>query len=253
MFKSSVPDHSNPKPLMPSRRTVLLAGSSLAAASAFASSARVDVAQAQSSAVPAQAQSAISEQDAHAIGVEAYLYFYPLITMDMTRKQSTNIEPGKEIGKGPMNMFVSVPAYPPADFKVVVRPNFDTLYSIAWLDLTKEPMVVSAPDTDGRYYLLPMLDMWTDVFASPGWRTTGTQAGNFLVTAAGLERHRSGGHDADQRADALCLDHRPHQDRWAAGLRGRSQDSGGLQDHAAVAMGQDAPAGQRRRSTRPWI
>ena len=84
-----------------------------------------------------------------------------------------------------MNTFVNVPTYPTADMKVVVRPNFDTLYSVAWLDLTKEPMVVSVPDTNGRYYLLPMLDMWTDVFASPGWRTTGTQAGNFLITPPG--------------------------------------------------------------------
>jgi hypothetical protein len=125
---------------------------------------------------------ALTVDQARAIGVDAYLYFYPLITMDITRKQCTNIEAGKEFGKGPMNTFVNVPAYPPADSKVVVRVNFDTLYSIAWLDLTKEPLVVSAPDTAGRYYLLPMLDMWTDVFASPGWRTTGTQASNFLVT-----------------------------------------------------------------------
>jgi len=136
-------------------------------------------------AAPAGAQSTITEQDAHTIGVDAYLYFYPLLTMDLTRKQSTNIEPGKEPGKGPMNEFTNVAEYPPADYRTVVRVNFDTLYSIAWLDLTKEPMVVSAPNTDGRYYLLPMLDMWTDVFASPGWRTTGTQAGNFLVTPPG--------------------------------------------------------------------
>src|ERR1700736_360209 len=133
----------------------------------------------------AQAQSAVTEQEAHAIGVDAYVYFYPLVTMDVTRKQFTNIEPGKELGKGPMNMFNNVPEYPPANFKGVVRPNFDTLYSIAYLDMTKEPVVVSVPDTNGRYYLLPMLDMWSDVFASPGWRTTGTQAQNYLVTPLG--------------------------------------------------------------------
>ena len=104
---------------------------------------------------------------------------YSLVTMDITRKQFTNTEPGKEFFKGPMNTFVSLTAFPPADMKAVVRPNFDTLYSSAWLDLTKDPMVVSVPDTNGRYYLLPMLDMWTDVFASPGWRTTGTRAGDY--------------------------------------------------------------------------
>jgi hypothetical protein len=127
----------------------------------------------------------ITEAEAQAIAVDAYVYFYPLITMDVTRKQFTNIEPGKELGKGPMNTFNDVPEYPPANFKGVVRPNFDTLYSISYLDMTKEPVVVSVPDTNGRYYLLPMLDMWSDVFASPGWRTTGTQAGNFLVTPPG--------------------------------------------------------------------
>ncbi|RTL50760.1 MAG: DUF1254 domain-containing protein [Bradyrhizobiaceae bacterium] len=137
------------------------------------------------SAIGVQAQPAIGEQEAQSIGVDAYIYFYPLITMDITRKLGTNIEAGKAFGKGPMNAFTSVPAYPPADFRDVVRPNFDTLYSPAWLDLTKEPLVVSAPNTDGRYYLLPMLDMWSDVFASPGWRTTGTEARDFLITPPG--------------------------------------------------------------------
>src|SRR5580704_2775307 len=132
----------------------------------------------------AQAQQSTTEQEAHAIGVDAYLYFYSLVTMDITRKQISNIEPGKGFG-GPMNSFVNIPQYPPANLKTVVRPNFDTLYSSGWLDLTKEPVIVSVPDTGGRFYLLPMLDMWTDVFASPGWRTTGTAAGNFIVVPPG--------------------------------------------------------------------
>lgn len=127
----------------------------------------------------------LTEEEAHAIGVEAYIYFYPLISMDITRKQLTNAEPKEGAIGGPANRFANIPEFPPADMKVVVRPNFDTLYSSGWLDLTKEPVVVSAPDTGGRYYLLPMLDMWTDVFAVPGWRTTGTAAGNFLVASPG--------------------------------------------------------------------
>lgn len=134
----------------------------------------------------AAAQTApISEQEAHAIAVNAYLYFYPLVTMDLTRRQMTNAPAGKKLGAGPPNMFHSVAEYPSATDKVVVRPNFDTLYSTAWLDLTGEPVVVSVPDTNGRYYLLPVLDMWTDVFASPGWRTTGTGTQHFLVAPAG--------------------------------------------------------------------
>ena len=141
-------------------------------------------------ALAAQAQSAITEQEAQSIARDAYIYFYPLVTMDVTRKQLTNVEPGKGVG-APMNALFSFPAFPTADMRQVVRPNFDTLYTVGYLDLAKEPMVVSVPDTGGRYYLLPMLDMWTDVFASPGWRTTGTQAGNFLSRrGAGAEPYR---------------------------------------------------------------
>ena len=132
----------------------------------------------------ARAADPISEQEAHSIGVQAYLYFYPLVTMDITRRQLTNV--AKPEGISYADEYVREHRnIPPADMKVVVRPNFDTLYSSAWLDLTKGPMIVSVPDTHGRYYLLPMLDMWTDVFASPGWRTTGTQAGDYAVAPPG--------------------------------------------------------------------
>jgi len=119
-------------------------------------------------------------QEAYDIGVNAYLYFYPLVTMDITRRVLTN---GKNVSlhTAPMNEFFHARSFPPAEFKTVVRPNFDTLFSSAWLDLTNDPVVVSVPDTDGRYYLLPLLDMWTDVFASPGKRTTGTNAGSFAI------------------------------------------------------------------------
>lgn len=144
----------------------------------------------------------ISEDEAHAIGVDAYVYFYPLITMDVTRKQLTNVEPVPGAIGAPPNIFNNIREFPAADMKAVVRPNFDTLYSSAWLDLTKEPVVVSVPDTGGRYYLLPMLDMWTDVFASPGWRTTGTDAANYLVTPPGWSGDAVGLPEGTHRIDA---------------------------------------------------
>lgn len=127
----------------------------------------------------------LSEQEAFEIAEEAYIYAYPLISMDVSRRVMTNLPPGVKPGLGPVNMFQHMRAYPDANFKEVVRPNFDTLYSPAWLDLTREPVIISVPDTQGRYYLLPMLDMWSDVFASPGKRTSGTKAGTFAVVRAG--------------------------------------------------------------------
>jgi len=82
-----------------------------------------------------------------------------------------------------MTTFANIRAYPQAEDKAVIKPNFDTPYLSALLDLRNEPIIVSVPDPAGRYYLLPMLDMWSYVFASPGWHTTGTQAVHFLLVA----------------------------------------------------------------------
>jgi len=123
----------------------------------------------------------LTAQEAQNIALEAYIYFYPLVIMDVTRKHFTNIEADKKFGRGPMNTFTHARAFPPATFRGATHPNFDTLYSLSWLDLTKGPVVISVPDTHGRYYLLQMLDMWTNTFAGVGKRTTGTDAGNFVV------------------------------------------------------------------------
>jgi hypothetical protein len=120
------------------------------------------------------------------IGVEAYTFLYPMVLMDITRRQMTNVErAGQEMGHSPADAFAHIPAFPPPGFKDVVRPNFDTLYSAAWLDLHDEPRIVSVPAAGDNYYLLPMLDMWTDVFACPGTRTTGNDPVRFAVCPPG--------------------------------------------------------------------
>jgi hypothetical protein len=125
--------------------------------------------------------------DLRTLGREAYLYLYPLVTMEVTRRQACNAPAGQRPGSGPANRFNHVRAFPAADFRAVVRPNFDTLYSSAWIDLTRGPVQINVPDSGDRYYMLPMLDMWTDVFANPGKRTTGTAAQQLVLTPPGYD------------------------------------------------------------------
>lgn len=120
--------------------------------------------------------------EARTIAAQAYIYGYPLIVMDASRAKLTNVPYPIGAGLAPANQFGHIRTFPDASFTDVVSPNADTLYSSAWLDLKKEPIVLSVPDTHGRYYLMPMLDAWTNVFASPGKRTTGTSKGNFVIT-----------------------------------------------------------------------
>lgn len=133
----------------------------------------------------APVRDAVTDQELKEIATEAYVYVYPLVTMDVTRKVMTNVASDDGLGRGPMNSFHHIRTFPTADMKDVVRPNFDTLYSVAWLDLSQGPLLINTPDTQGRYYLLPMLDMWTDVFAVPGKRTIGTEAEQYLVVPEG--------------------------------------------------------------------
>jgi hypothetical protein len=124
------------------------------------------------------------ELEAFETAKEAYVYAYPLMTMELTRRVSTNYaKPERTFA--PMGQFAKLREYPKASFNAVTAPNADTLYTMAWLDVSKEPWVVSIPDMKGRYFLFPMLDGWTNVFQDPGKRTTGTGAQKFAITGPG--------------------------------------------------------------------
>lgn len=120
----------------------------------------------------------VKERAALHAGVEAVIYGLPLVMMDLTMQNFRNAPPPRG---APVNQFLHERVFPTASFKQVVRVNVDTLYSSAFLDLSKEPLVLSVPDTRGRYYLLPLMDAWTNVFATPGTRTTGSHAASFIV------------------------------------------------------------------------
>jgi hypothetical protein len=123
----------------------------------------------------------LTEAEARQLGIQAAVYGIPLVLVDVTKQVQTNATAPEHNGRAPINQFSNFLKYPTAAYRDVVRMNVDTLYSFAWLDLSKEPLVLSVPDTHGRYYLMPILDAWTDVFASPGKRTTGTKAGDFAI------------------------------------------------------------------------
>jgi hypothetical protein len=122
----------------------------------------------------------VSAGEASEIAVEAYVFGYPLVLMDVTRRVMTAV-PKAGAHKAPVNQFLHIREFPDYTMTDVVSPNADTLYSTAWLDLTKEPIILSVPDTGKRYYLMEMLDAWTNVFASPGTRTTGNSRGDFAI------------------------------------------------------------------------
>ena len=121
-----------------------------------------------------------SPEEAEAIATLAYGYGFPLVLMDISRGVMTAV-PSVEGQKGPINRFVHVAEFPDDTYRDVVSPNVDTLYSLAWLDLTSEPIVLRVPDLGDRYYLMQICDAWTNVFAAPGTRTTGNRAGAFAL------------------------------------------------------------------------
>lgn len=157
---------------------------------------------------------------------DAYIYGYPLVTMEFTRRIMTNV--ATPVGnRGPMGQFVRAREYPDATFRDVTAPNADTLYTTAWVDLDAEPWVLSIPDMKGRYFLFPMLDGWTNVFQVPGSRTTGTGAQTYAITGPGW---------SGKLPDGVTQYQAPTNMVW---ILGRIYCTGTAEDYAAVHAIQD--------------
>ncbi len=109
------------------------------------------------------------------LGAKAYVYGYPLVLMNATRKENLNQAMLE-------NTLHHNQVFPDHNFRTVIRPNNDTLYSIAWLNLSDQPMILSVPDMKERYYVMPLMDAFTNVFASVGTRETGSQKGDYMIS-----------------------------------------------------------------------
>ena len=161
------------------------------------------------------------------IASDAYVFGYPLVTMEMTRRIITNVEAPKGT-RGPMGTLIKLREYPDASFRDVTAPNADTLYTTAFFDVGSEPWVLEQPDMGERYFLLPMLSGWTNVFAVPGSRTTGGAKKIFLITGPGWSGTVPDGMAEVKSPTALV---------W---LLGRIYCTGTPEDYAAVHALQDA-------------
>lgn len=174
----------------------------------------------------AQAQQAVTAEEAQTIAEEAYIYAYPNVLMEVSARVATNVTAPDGSTAAPMNQLGNARAFPDPSFTIVVRPNADTLYTSLNYDVSEEPLVVDVPDSGGRYYLLPLLDRWSDVYAVPGTRTTGNGAQTFAIVGPGWEGALP---DGVRRYDS------PTSGGW---MGGRVQTNG-VADYAAVHAFQD--------------
>jgi hypothetical protein len=160
------------------------------------------------------------------LATDAYVFGYPLVTMEMTRRVFCNVA-RPEATRAPMGQLLKARSYPDASYRDVTAPNADTLYTTAFLNVGQEPWVVSLPDMKGRYALFPFLDGWTTVFQVPGKRTTGTGAQTYAVTGPGWKGTLPAGVRQYKSATNIV---------W---LLGRIYCTGAPEDYAAVHALQD--------------
>jgi DNA sulfur modification protein DndE len=111
--------------------------------------------------------------DARAIARDGFVYGYPLVIMEVTKRIVTTATPA--------GTFVHMRSGPTPVFRIVVAPNGDTRYSSAWVDVSHEPQVLHVPDAGKRYFVAQVMDAWTDVIADPTTRVPHSAPGDYAI------------------------------------------------------------------------
>lgn len=124
-----------------------------------------------------------SSEEIQKLAEDIYIYGYPMVLMEFNRAVQTNFSRATSEG-APVNQFMHQRSLPDERSRTL-SPEMDVLTSSAWLDLSAEPMVLSVPDTGGRFYNIPILSAWTDVIGSPSSRQNGNGKADYLITGPG--------------------------------------------------------------------
>ena len=119
------------------------------------------------------------------LAVQAYEYGAPILNMDKTFRLSTSVNVQNGRGGGPVNQFSHFTKLADAKDRKVVLPNSDTLYSMAWLDLRKGPVVVHTKKPTKRFHVLEFVSPWEENYTNIGSPPHGHGDGNYLVVPKG--------------------------------------------------------------------
>ena len=112
----------------------------------------------------------------------------PLVYIEIQIDTGTHVSKAEK-GHAPINQFVHYREFPDASNRTVVGFNVDTLYSLANLDLAKEPMVLSVPEMGTRFWVMQIIDAWNNVPHAPGSRTVGGKGGHFAIVGPTGKAH----------------------------------------------------------------
>jgi hypothetical protein len=130
----------------------------------------------------ASASAAQSDYDTgYELGSQAYQYGVPLLDTDRIFRTATSVSKPDTKGHAPVNRFSHARKLANADARDVVAPNHDTLYSMGWLDLSKQPEVLEIPSSIKRFFTFEFVSPWTENFANIGSATGQQRGGDFAI------------------------------------------------------------------------